>query len=339
MTIYRGEIYCTSVRVNFTTPLKTPGVLSGTCEAVTGQSGRAGSPLVGDDDDQDYGLSIPSISMDQATLPSETEIGRVALTVADPPPVVEFYRDVVGLTVLDSGDDRTTLGKGGTELLVLNHRPDAPAREATETGLYHVAFRVPSRAALGDALRRIDSEWTLDGASDHGVSEALYLSDPAGNGVEIYRDRSPESWTETPSGHVEMVTEPLDAQAVAAAAVGDQSMPDGADIGHVHLEVSSVATARSFYADALGLRVRATYDGAVFLAAGGYHHHVGANVWQGRSSPHRGQGLAWFEIRLPDDATLDTVHERLRRSDYAVSETDAGLTARDGDDIELRLRT
>ncbi|MEF8973406.1 MAG: VOC family protein [Haloarcula sp.] len=277
--------------------------------------------------------------MDQATLPSETEIGRVALTVADPPPVVDFYCDIVGLHVLDSGGDRTILGAGGQELLILNHRPDAPARDAAGTGLYHVAFRVPSRGALGDALRRIDSEWTLAGASDHGVSEALYLSDPAGNGVEIYRDRPEEAWDETPSGHVEMVTEPLDTRAVAAAAAGERSMPAESDVGHVHLEVSSVETARSFYVDTLGLRVRATYDGAVFLAAGEYHHHIGANVWQGRTRPHHGQGLAWFEIRLPDAATLDATRERFRRSEYAVSETDAGLTVRDSDDIELRLRT
>jgi len=277
--------------------------------------------------------------MAQATLPSETEIGRVALTVADPPPVVDFYRDVVGLHVLDSDADRTLLGAGGQVLLVLIQQSDAPARGPAGTGLYHVAFRVPSRAALGDALRRIDSEWTLAGASDHGVSEALYLSDPAGNGVEIYRDFPRASWEETPSGHVEMVTEPLDTQAVAAAGAGEQSMPAASDIGHVHLEVSSVETARAFYADALGLRVRATYDGAVFLAAGEYHHHIGANVWQGRSEPHHGQGLAWFEIRLPDEATLDATRKRLNRTDYTVSETPTGLTVRDGDDIELRLRT
>ncbi|KAA9397939.1 VOC family protein [Haloarcula sp. CBA1130] len=276
--------------------------------------------------------------MDQAPLSSETEIGRVALTVADLPPAVDFYRDVVGLHVLDSGDDRVILGTGGQELLVLNYQPDAPARDASETGLYHVAFRVPSRAALGDALQRINSKWTLAGASDHGVSEALYLSDPAGNGVEIYRDFPRASWEETPSGHVEMVTDPLDTQAVAAAGAGKQSLPAGSDVGHVHLEVSSVERAKSFYADALGLRVRATYDGAVFLAAGDYHHHIGVNVWQQRSKPHVGQGLAWFEIRLPDEATLDAVCKRLRRSDYAVSETDTGLTVRDSDDIELRLR-
>lgn len=288
---------------------------------------------------QDYGLPTPTIGMDRATLPLEAEIGRVSLTVADSSPVVDFYRDVVGLQVLDSGDDRTVLGVGGQELLVLHQQPDAPARDAAGTGLYHVAFRVPSRASLGDALRRIDSEWTLAGASDHGVSEALYLSDPAGNGVEIYRDFPRASWEETPSGHVEMVTEPLNTQAVAAAAAGEQSMPAGSDIGHVHLEVSSVETVRAFYADVLGLRVRATYDGAVFLAAGDYHHHIGANVWQRRSEPHHGQGLAWFEIRLPDETTLDTTRKRLCRSDYAVSETDTGLTVRDGDDIALRLRT
>ncbi|WP_058995450.1 VOC family protein [Haloarcula sp. CBA1127] len=277
--------------------------------------------------------------MDQATLPSETEIGRVALTVADLPPTVDFYRDVVGLHVLHSDDDWTILGAGGQELLILNHRPDAPARGSAGTGLYHVAFRVPSQAALGDAFQRINSEWTLDGASDHGVSEALYLSDPDGNGVEIYRDFPRASWSEAPSGHVEMVTEPLDTQSVAAAATGEQSMPARSDIGHAHLEVSSVETARSFYANALGLRVRATYDGAVFLAAGDYHHHIGANVWQQRSRPHTGQGLAWFEIRLPDEATLEAAEKRLRQSDYAVAETDAGLTVHDGDDIELRLRT
>ncbi|MDS0222939.1 VOC family protein [Haloarcula sp. S1AR25-5A] len=277
--------------------------------------------------------------MDQPSLPSESDIGRVALTVAESAPVVAFYRDVVGLTVLDSGDDRTVLGVGDRALLVLIHRPDAAARGPAGTGLYHVAFRVPSRAALGDALQRIESAWTLSGASDHGVSEALYLSDPAGNGVEIYRDRPRKSWTETPSGHVEMGTEPLDMQSVSAVGTGEQSMPAESDIGHVHLEVSSVATARSFYADALGLRVRATYDGAVFLAAGDYHHHIGANVWQGRSEPHHGQGLAWFEVRLPDRASLDAVRERLRWSDFAVSETDTGIAVRDGDDIELRLRT
>lgn len=277
--------------------------------------------------------------MDQATLPSETEIGRVALTVTDLPPVIDFYRDVIGLQVLDSGDDATILGVDGQELLVLNHQPDAPARAVAGTGLYHVAFRVPSRTALGDALRRIESEWTLAGASDHGVSEALYLSDPAGNGVEIYRDFPQTSWAETPSGHVEMLTDPLDTQAVAAAATGEQSMPAESDIGHVHLEVSSVETARSFYVDALGLQVRAVHDGAVFLAAGAYHHHIGVNVWQGRSKPHHGQGLSWFEIRLPDEATLDATGKRLHRSGYAVSETDTGLAVCDGDGIELRLRT
>jgi catechol 2,3-dioxygenase len=277
--------------------------------------------------------------MDQSVLPSDSDIGRVALTVAELSPVVDFYRDVVGLTILASDSSRSVLGAGDRELLVLNHRPDASARDPAGTGLYHVAFRVPSRTALGDALRRIESAWTLSGASDHGVSEALYLSDPAGNGVEIYRDRPQESWTETPSGHVEMGTEPLDMRSVSAAATGEQSMPAESDIGHVHLEVSSVSAARSFYADALGLRIRATYNGAVFLAAGDYHHHIGANVWRGRSEPHHGQGLDWFEVRLPDGASLDKTRERLRRSDYAVSETDAGIAVRDGDEIELRLRT
>lgn len=277
--------------------------------------------------------------MGAATLPPDTDIGRVALTVADPQPVVDFYRDVVGLTVTESGGARTVLGAGDEDLLVLDHRPGVPERAATGTGLYHVAFRVPTRAALGDALRRIDSEWTLSGAADHGVSEALYLSDPAGNGVEIYRDYPRESWGEAPGERIPIVTEPLDTDAVAAAGTGAQSVPPGSDVGHVHLEVSALDTARSFYVDALGMGVKATYEGALFMAAGDYHHHLGANVWQGRSDPRRGQGLAWFELRLPDREALDAARTRVAEAGYDVSETDGGVTVQDGDGIELRLRT
>jgi catechol 2,3-dioxygenase len=272
------------------------------------------------------------------SLPDETRVGRTALRVADPSDQTGLYRDVVGLEVLARDDDGATLGAGGTPLLELRHDPDAPARGRTATGLFHTAFRVPTRTALGDALGRVRERWRLDGASDHRVSEALYLDDPEGNGVEIYRDYPREAWPEREDGTVGMTTEPLDIEGVAAAAAGDDDVPPDTDVGHVHLEVSSLARAGSFYGDTLGLGTRATMSGARFLAAGGYHHHVGVNTWSGRTTRAEGRGLAWFEVVVPDGAALDAVRARLADGGAAVEETDDGLAASDPDGIEVRLR-
>jgi catechol 2,3-dioxygenase len=270
------------------------------------------------------------------SLPPESRVGRVALAANDPDRLAAFYRDVVGLDRHGDSGDRATLGAGGDDLVVLN-RTDAGPRPATSAGLFHLAVRVPSRAALGDALARA-REWGLDGASDHGVSEALYLSDPEGNGVEIYRDRSREEWP-TDGDRVAMVTERMDVDGVAAAAAGGDGVPPGTDVGHVHLEVTDLATARAFYADGLGLRVRQEWDAsALFLAAGDYHHHVGVNTWNGRSEPATGRGLDWFELVLPDAGSLAAARERLREHGIDVTDTDEGVTVADPDGIELGLR-
>jgi len=277
--------------------------------------------------------------MDGELLLPEARVGRVALTVGDVREVTEFYDGVVGLAVHDRGSARAVLGDGETPLLELCEDGSAPARPQSAAGLFHTAFRVPSRAALGDALERLDAQWQLLGGSDHLVSEALYCQDPEGNGVEIYRDRPRPAWEETPDGAVQMATEPLDTTGVRRAATGDGSVPSGTDVGHVHLEVTDLDEACAFYADALGMRVRTTDDGAFFLAAGDYHHHVGANVWNGRSSPADGRGLDWFELRLPTDEAVVAARERLDRAGYAVDVTDAGTRATDPDGIELRLRS
>jgi catechol 2,3-dioxygenase len=209
-------------------------------------------------------------------------VGRVALRVADLSRTVEFYRDTVGLDVLERTADRATLGVDAP-LVVLLAAPDAPPRGPREAGLFHTAFRVPSRA-------------TLDGASDHLVSEALYLSDPEGNGVELYRDRPRAEWPLTDEG-VGMDTRPLALDDLRAAGGGDGGAPPGTTVGHVHLEVSSLSAARAFYADELGLNVRATAPEACFLAVGDYHHHVGLNTWNERTEPATGRELAWFELR------------------------------------------
>ena len=307
-------------------------------------------------------------------LPETAQIGRTALTVSDLDLVTEFYRDVLGLDVIDHDgrddhggwdnhdkwDDRderdgggptATLGADGVPLLVLMEDEDAPARQPAEAGLFHNAFRVPSRAALGDALGRIRDRWQLDGASDHGVSEALYLSDPEGNGIEVYRDRPAAEWPMAADGSVQMDTLPLDLDDVAADASGEPNAPSGTTVGHVHLEVSSLNRAREFYVETLGLNVRMAFrQSALFLAAGTYHHHLGVNTWQGRSQPKTGRGLAWFEFVVPDEPVLGDLRERLEAAGVLVSDGggdwDEGIENQSGviecadpDGIVIRIRT
>jgi catechol 2,3-dioxygenase len=208
----------------------------------------------------------------------------------------------------------------------------------SQAGLFHTAFRVPSRAALGAALDRVRDRWALDGASDHRVSEALYLTDPEGNGVEIYRDRPRERWPRTDDGGVQMTTLPLDLEDVATESDGASDAPAGTTLGHVHLEVTSIAAAREFYADALGFDVKMDAGSALFLAAGDYHHHVGVNTWNGRSDPAGGRGLAWFEIVVPDGAATDAVRGRLSATEVECRDRDRGVEFADPDGIGIRLR-
>ncbi|MFB6137102.1 MAG: VOC family protein [Halobacteriaceae archaeon] len=298
-------------------------------------------------------------------LPDDTRLGHVALRVPDLDAAVAFYETVVGLAVLDRAPEgeppSATLGAGGEPLLVLRAPADAPPRGPAEAGLFHAAFRLPSRAALGDALARVREHAALEGASDHAVSEALYLSDPAGNGVELYRDRPREAWPTT-GGRVDMVTEPLDLEAVAAAADADGRGPDdvpdsgrappGTDLGHVHLEVTDLAATRAFYVDDLGFDVSATVPSGLFLAAGGYHHYVGANTWRGRTAPAtRGaRGLAWVEVVLPDAGALADCRDRLDGAHRDVTlaaggergegaERGGAITVRDPDGIAILLRS
>jgi len=269
-------------------------------------------------------------------LPDDTEIGRVALRVADLDACLAFYRDVVGLSVRSRDDDHATLGAGDRALLELTADPDAPARGRSETGLFHTAFLVPSRQALADALARIERQAELDGASDHLVSEALYLSDPEGNGIEIYRDRDREAWPRTETG-VEMATRPLNLDALRSAATSTDRAPPATTVGHVHLEVSSIERARKFYVDVLGFEPMQTYgESALFVAAGGYHHHVGLNVWNGRTDPPSGRGLDRFAIRVPR-AAFETFRSRLERADIATESRDDGVTITDPNGITVRI--
>jgi len=271
-------------------------------------------------------------------LPQTTHIGRTALRVTDLEAMTGFYRDVVGLSVLCHSDTTAVLGVEETHLLILERDDAAPERHSSGAGLFHTAFRVPSREGLGDALARLRDQWQLDGASDHGVSEALYCTDPEGNGIEIYRDFPRAEWSVTADGTVRMGTEPLDLDPVEAAGAGASDVPPGTDVGHVHLEVSSLAVFRDFYVDVIGFEVQTTLPAAVFVSAGGYHHHLGANTWNHRSEPVSGRGLAWFEVVLPDTAALDAVQGRIADSQYPVTEVDDGISVTGPDQIEVRFR-
>lgn len=273
-----------------------------------------------------------------AKLPPETHIGRTALTVSDLTEMTAFYRDVVGLAVLDRSDRTAVLGAGASPLLVLEHDPDVGSRPQSAAGLFHTAFRVPSREALGDALARLRSSWQLSGASDHGVSEALYCTDPEENGVEIYRDYPRSEWPRSDDGTVRMGTYPLDVESVAAAGTGTSAVPDGTDIGHVHLEVSSLETFTDLYVDRIRFEAQADVPDALFVSAGGYHHHLGANTWNTRSAPASGRGLSWFEVVLPDTATVDAIRDRIGNSQYTMAEMDNGIAIIDTDGIEIRFR-
>jgi catechol 2,3-dioxygenase len=276
--------------------------------------------------------------MNPDALPQGTRIGRTALRISDLSEMAEFYREVVGLSVLSRSETTAILGVEQTPLLVLERDADALARDRSGAGLYHTAFRVPSRGALGDALGRIRDRWQFGGASDHGVSEALYLTDPAGNGVEIYRDFPREEWPITDDGRVQIGTYPIDLEPVEAAATGEPGVPAGTDVGHVHLEVTSLEAFSDFYVDTLGFDVQTAMPNASFVSAGGYHHHIGANTWHRRTGPVEGRGLSWFEVVLPETEALAAIRDRIADSQFAVTETDDGISVIGPDEIKVRFR-
>lgn len=280
------------------------------------------------------------MSNPQTKLPESAHIGRVTLRVGDLDRIVEWYETVVGLAVHRLGEDRAVLGTGTEPLLTVVAAPSVPPRGGNETGLFHVAFRVPSRTALADALGRVRQQWQLDGTSDHLVSEALYLTDPEGNGVEVYCDRPRDAWPNADSdGAVGMETRPLDVESLPDRSHSETAVPTGTTVGHVHLESSALAAARAFYVDDLGLRVRDRFgESALFVAAGDYHHHVGLNTWNERTEPHTGRGLGGFELVVPDHA-LDAVRTRLDASGRTHTTTGDGIEVSDPDGIDIKVIT
>jgi catechol 2,3-dioxygenase len=284
-----------------------------------------------------------------AAIDPNLRISSVQLDVSDLPRSVDFYEHVLGLPLISRDDHHAWLGSDPRHpALVLGDIAAPTPLPAGATGLYHVAWLHPTRAALADTVRRIaGARWPIEGASDHGVSEALYLSDPDGLGIEIYVDRPREQWQRPPGGHgVTMVTLPLDLDDLLAQSTAEPApaVPPQTGIGHVHLKVSDVPRAAAFYRDALGLEEQAQIPSAAFLAAGGYHHHIGANSWQSRgagSAPDSAPGLRLVEFELSDVDALDALERTLAdapdqgSSRSAERDSAVDLSVRDPDGLLL----
>ena len=282
-------------------------------------------------------------SMESATTPriaAGTRMGAVHLTVGDLERSVDFWTRGVGLQVLAREGERAELGAGGEPLVVLYEEPGArPA--GRYTGLFHVALLVPTRRDLAAWLAHAARDGVrLSGASDHFVSEALYLSDPDGHGIEIYADRPREHW----EGQTHRLTTlPLDVESLLGELDDPETAPwdalsDGTRVGHTHLQVRDTAEAIAFYRDLLGFELMATYgDQAAFLAAGGYHHHIGANTWNSLGADPAPEGVARLlhaDILVPDEEELARIAARVGD---AGEERDHRLVVTDPSGIELHL--
>lgn len=259
--------------------------------------------------------------MSGALLPDGARVSEVALTVADLPRAAAFYEETLGFQVLSRGADSVALGAGEDAFLQLVRAPGAEPARGT-TGLYHFAVLYPSRGDLARAVRRvIDAGWPLYGASDHLVSEAIYLSDPDGNGIELYRDRPRDEWPRA-GDEIRMATLPLDLPRLLGEAEGSGPAPDGTAMGHVHLHVRDLLEAERFYRDVVGLAVTTRFGGsASFLAAGGYHHHLGINTWGTAGAPPAPEGalgLRWYRLTVPDGAARSALEERLRSAGVPI---------------------
>lgn len=281
-------------------------------------------------------------------LPETTRLGRVRLQIADLARSLAFYEGVLGLRAVERDGLRAVLAANGedTPLVELHERPGArPVPPRGRLGLYHFAILLPDRASLGRFARHLNAIGARAGAADHLVSEALYLEDPDNLGIEVYADRPRSLWRRV-GRELMMATEPLDLAGLVRAG-GDvpwSGMPAGTVIGHVHLHVGDLARAAEFYSEVLGFdRTVWRYPGALFLAAGGYHHHLGTNTWAGNAAvPPAADDARLLEwtIELPDPASIEGAAESLRRTGCSAEPgSSAGeLVTRDAWGTQLRLQ-
>jgi catechol 2,3-dioxygenase len=259
-------------------------------------------------------------------------IGKVTLMVRDLDRVTRFYQDVIGLEVLQQDPKVVRLGAGATVLLELRQDSHARLRSPREAGLFHTAFLLPGRADLGAWLGSVaERRIPIHGASDHLVSEAIYLADPEGNGIEVYADRPSATW-QRDGGMIAMPSDLLDLQDLLRAGADRvwSGFPAGGSVGHVHLQVGAIAPAEAFYGGVLGFGITCRYPGGSFYGSGGYHHQLATNTWNSRGAPVRSEpatGLTDIEI-LADVGAIDAVRSRVSPAQVSA-ESPASLSLRD----------
>src|SRR3954465_1575707 len=273
-------------------------------------------------------------------LPDTARLGAVHLTVTGLDRSIAFYQDAIGLRLHRREDPVATMGAGGEDLLVLVEEQTA-RRAGRHAGLYHFALLVPSREALARALQRLAVTRTpIEGASDHGISEAIYLPDPDGNGIELAADRPRDV-----GPNLETLGRPNPLAPHGLLALVDDAEPvrnadAGTTVGHVHLHVNDIAAARRFYEDVIGFEPMTAMANAVFVSVAGYHHHLGFNTWRGEGvpaapAPETVAGLRHWTVMLAGPDEREAVRERLGRAGVAVEERADGLLVRDPAGIPL----
>ncbi len=280
---------------------------------------------------------------DLAVLPATLRLGAVHLTVAGLDRSVTYYQEALGLRVHARDTVRAQLGDGTETVLVLDE--DSDARPAgRHAGLFHFALLYPSREELARATVRLAVTGTdIQGASDHRTHEALYLRDPDGNGIELAADRPREQW---PAGlGYDAGPAPLDFDSLLATVRGEQPtdhVGEGLRMGHLHLHVGDIDRGLGFYRDVIGFELQANLGSAAFVSAGGYHHHLGINVWNGRGvgpAPEHTAGLRHWTVELRTSAEVEAVRARVEGAGVAVEAAAAGFVVRDPWGTALLINT
>lgn len=273
-------------------------------------------------------------------MPAEARLTSLTLRVRDLARLQRFYVDLLGLHVQPGGPDRIGVGPEGKAFaLQLVQDPQAPARPHPSVGLYHFALLLPDRPALAAVVRRLtEARWPFEGASDHGVSEALYLRDPEGNGIELYRDRPRDAW-QYRNGELAMGSQALDVSALLAETQTSTPIHPATRLGHIHLHVDDLDPGEHFYSTILGLNVtQRSYPGALFLAAGTYHHHVGLNTWaHGRRAPGNATGLTGYAWAVPG-GTVDGLTGHLGTAGVQHEHENSALVLTDPIGIRVEVR-